>query len=36
MDRHNRPKPPHRTLWDRIAYALAVILIWAAVLYELL
>ena len=30
------PPPPRRTLWDRIAYVLCAILIWAAVLYEIL
>jgi len=38
MDRHDRPPPPkgqpRRTLWDRIAYILAAILIWAAVFYS--
>lgn len=28
------PPPPRRSLWDRIAYPLCVVLIWAAVLYE--
>ena len=40
MDRHDRPPPlngpPRRTLWDRIAYGLAAILIWVAVLYSAL
>ena len=40
MDRHHGPPPPEnsprRTLWDRVAYVLAIVLIWAAVLYELL
>ena len=28
------PPPPRPTLWDRIAWPLCAILIWAAVLYE--
>jgi|GEM_PF-3553554 len=39
MDQHDTPPPPkgqpRRTLWDRIAYGLAAILIWTAVLCEL-
>lgn len=30
------PPPPRRTLWDRVAYVLAVILIWCAVLWRAL
>jgi len=40
MDRHDTPPPlkgpTRRTLWDRIAYGLAAILIWVAVLYSAL
>lgn len=31
-----RSHPPGRTFWDRLLYGLAVILIWAAALYELI
>ena len=27
------PPPPRRTLWDRILYGFAAVVIWAAVLY---
>ena len=27
------PPPPIRTLWDRILYVIAAIVLWAAVLY---
>ena len=30
------PPPPRRTLWDRIAYALCAVIVWAAALYEML
>lgn len=29
------PPPPGRPIWDRIAYPLCAILIWAAVIYEI-
>jgi len=32
----NSPPPPRPPLWDRIAYVLCAIVIWAAVFYEAL
>lgn len=30
------PPPPRRTLWDRIAYVLCALAIWAAAIFEIL
>ncbi len=31
-----RRTPPRQTVWDRIAYVLCAVAIWAAVIYEML